>query len=298
VKPWNVLEVQTFVRGVSDERLYAPLLLSLMGLRPAEVCGLRWVDVDLDNATITIANTRTMMGNRRVVEKDTKSLAGERALPLPAVVLAALKSFKALQAKEKLALGEAYADSGYVLVHETGEAFTIKQLRRRAYRLMEILGLRAFVSTTLVRRASRTWQTKVCRITSLQVGRTHEREDHEEVVCEAGCRGSSRSRHNMGWIAWIFDRCDRGASVSAAAYQPSDLPSRIGSRNRESPSGYGTVLEAVTGQEALGRRDWVRARARRTHCRHGHAYTPENSYVDPRGFRQCRACRSERGKSR
>lgn len=32
--------------------------------------------------------------------------------------------------------------SGYVLVHEAGDAFTIKQLRRRAYRLMELLGLR------------------------------------------------------------------------------------------------------------------------------------------------------------
>ncbi|MFJ3715347.1 tyrosine-type recombinase/integrase [Streptomyces sp. NPDC090057] len=63
-------------------------------------------------------------------------------LPLPAPVLAALKSFRALQAKEKLVLGEAYSDSGYVVVHETGEAFTIKQLRRRAYRLMEILELR------------------------------------------------------------------------------------------------------------------------------------------------------------
>ncbi|WP_242435739.1 site-specific integrase [Streptomyces sp. Root369] len=142
VKPWNVQEVQAFVQGIKGERLYAPLLLSLMGLRPAEVCGLRWEDVDLDNATITITNTRTMMGNRYVVEKDTKSLAGERELPLPAPVLAALKSFKALQAKEKLALGEAYAESGYVLVHETGAAFTIKQLRRRAYRLMAILGLR------------------------------------------------------------------------------------------------------------------------------------------------------------
>ncbi|WP_319240461.1 tyrosine-type recombinase/integrase [Streptomyces sp. MB09-02B] len=142
VKPWNVQEIQTFVQGVKGERLYAPLMLSLMGLRPAEVCGLRWEDVDLDNATITIANTRTMMGNRYVVEKDTKSLAGERELPLPAPVLAALKSYKTLQAKEKLALGEAYAESGYVLVHETGAAFTIKQLRRRAYRLMVILCLR------------------------------------------------------------------------------------------------------------------------------------------------------------
>ncbi|CUW32259.1 Phage integrase family protein [Streptomyces reticuli] len=96
----------------------------------------------MEAATITISNTRTMMGNRYVVEKDTKSLAGERDLPLPAPVLAALKSFRALQAKEKLVLGEAYSDSGYVVVHETGEAFTIKQLRRRAYRLMEILGLR------------------------------------------------------------------------------------------------------------------------------------------------------------
>ncbi|BCM70568.1 MULTISPECIES: site-specific integrase [Streptomyces] len=142
MKPWNVQEIQTFIHGVRTERLYAALLLSLMGLRPAEVCGLRWEDVDLEAATITISNTRTMMGNRYVVEKDTKSLAGERDLPLPAPVLAALKSFRALQAKEKLVLGEAYSDSGYVVVHETGEAFTIKQLRRRAYRLMEILGLR------------------------------------------------------------------------------------------------------------------------------------------------------------
>ena len=41
-----------------------------------------------------------MMGNRYVVEKDTKSLAGERELPLPAPVLAALRSFKVLQAKD------------------------------------------------------------------------------------------------------------------------------------------------------------------------------------------------------
>lgn len=90
MKPWYVQEVQTFVHGVKRERLYAPLLLRLMGLRPAEVCGLRWEDVDLDNATIIIANTRTMVGNRYVVEKDTKLLAGERELPVPAPVLAAL----------------------------------------------------------------------------------------------------------------------------------------------------------------------------------------------------------------
>lgn len=33
----------------------------------------------------------------------------------------------------------------------------------------------------------------------------------------------------------------------------------------------------------------------KTHCRHGHEYTPENTHVDPRtGWRQCRACSSKR----
>ncbi|MGW2277861.1 tyrosine-type recombinase/integrase [Streptomyces sp. NPDC001770] len=142
LKPWTVPEVQEFVMGVREDRLYAPFLLSLMGLRPAEVCGLRWQDVDLDRGIIAIANTRTMMGNRAVVEKGTKSLAGERELPLPGPVLEALRALKHLQAKEKMALGEAYANCGYVAVHESGEAFTGKQLRRRAYRIMEILELR------------------------------------------------------------------------------------------------------------------------------------------------------------
>ncbi|MBL1115240.1 site-specific integrase [Streptomyces sp. 110] len=140
--PWNVSEVHTFVQGMSGDRLYAPLLLSLMGLRPAEVVGLRWSDIDLTADTLTVANTRTMMGNKTVVEKDTKSMASERALPLPIPVKDALKKFKALQAAEKLTLGTDYVNSGYMCVNEAGEVHTIKQLRTRAYKLMEESGLR------------------------------------------------------------------------------------------------------------------------------------------------------------
>ncbi|MEU5832440.1 hypothetical protein ABZ820_01955 [Streptomyces diacarni] len=44
VVPWTPGEVQVFVAAARDHehrRFFAPLLLSLMGLRPAEVCGLR-----------------------------------------------------------------------------------------------------------------------------------------------------------------------------------------------------------------------------------------------------------------
>lgn len=142
VPPWGVAEVHAFVRAVRDHRLYAPLFLSLMGLRPAEVCGMRWADLDLDTATLAVANTRTLMGNKTVVEKDTKSLAGERDLPLPALAREALRSLKAAQVAEKLAAGQAYEDSGYVLVDELGTPLNVRQLREQAYKVMAENALR------------------------------------------------------------------------------------------------------------------------------------------------------------
>jgi len=30
----------------------------------------------------------------------------------------------------------------------------------------------------------------------------------------------------------------------------------------------------------------------KTHCPNGHPYTPDNTYIDPRGYRNCRTCRA------
>ncbi|MCT9004759.1 hypothetical protein [Streptomyces rhizosphaerihabitans] len=98
-------EVHAFARMVKGDRLYAPFLLSLSGLRPAEVCGMRRADVDPSEATSAVADTRTFMGNTTVVEKGTKPLAGERRFPLPAPVRAALKCFRATRAAGKRVAG-------------------------------------------------------------------------------------------------------------------------------------------------------------------------------------------------
>jgi integrase len=143
VKPWNVPEVQQFVTGIQSDRLCAPLMESLMGMRPSEVAGQRWEeDVDLKKGTIAVLNTRTMVRNNYVVEKDTKTTSGERTLPLPRMVWDALKSFRTVQARERLAAGEAYTPSGYVFVDELGVPLNTRKLREHAYGLMEVLGLR------------------------------------------------------------------------------------------------------------------------------------------------------------
>lgn len=50
-------------------------------------------------------------------------------------------------------------------------------------------------------------------------------------------------------------------------------------------------LEPVTASENK-RRDRSR-NAEKTHCPHGHPFDAENTYVDARGWRGCRACRQE-----
>lgn len=145
-RPWSEAEVRTFLTGIRGDRLFAPLLLSLLGMRPAEVCGLRWSDVDLDADVLTIANTRTLVAGA-VVEKAPKShrvgrRTGIRALPIPAPVAAALRTFRARQAAERLAAGASYTDSGYVLADELGQPWRTDQLRRAAYTLMDSTGIR------------------------------------------------------------------------------------------------------------------------------------------------------------
>ncbi|WJV47642.1 tyrosine-type recombinase/integrase [Streptomyces flavofungini] len=139
--PWTEDEVKQFLAHVASDRLHAVMLLSLIGMRPAEVCGVRWSDVDLDAGTIRVEATRTLVAGE-VIEKDTKSESGERWLPLPAVVLVALKLFRARQAKEKLKAGEGYAASGRVVVDELGAAVKTDWLRRRAYERMQSAGVR------------------------------------------------------------------------------------------------------------------------------------------------------------
>ncbi|WP_055525844.1 tyrosine-type recombinase/integrase [Streptomyces graminilatus] len=140
-KPWTEEEVKEFLRGSKTDRLFAPILLSFLGLRPAEVCGLKWSAVDLEAGVVKVEMTRTLVGHV-VEEKETKTEAGQRTLPLPAPVLQALKAFHARQAAEKLKAGEAYQDAEYVLVDKWGRPFTSERLRYHAYRLMREGGVR------------------------------------------------------------------------------------------------------------------------------------------------------------
>lgn len=116
---WSKTEVHTFLATVTGDRLHAAWRLSLYGLRRGEVVGLRWCDVDLNAKTLTVVQARVIAEGQVVIE-EPKSHNGKRTLPLDAALVDALKALKARQAAEKLAAGQAYQASGYVVTDELG----------------------------------------------------------------------------------------------------------------------------------------------------------------------------------
>jgi integrase len=87
------------------------------------VAGLRWRDIDLDARTLQISSTRLRFG-KNLVQETPKSRAGRRTLPIPDHLVASLRTTRAIQAADRLALGAAYEASGYVIVDEAGTALS------------------------------------------------------------------------------------------------------------------------------------------------------------------------------
>jgi integrase len=114
--------------------------LALSGLRRGEIAGLMWADVDLAAGTLIITRHRVQAGAGTVVENEPKTLASRRTLPLDESLVGVLKRASARYAAERLALGSAHADSGYVAVNEAGEPYA--PLTRMWRKLTKAAGVR------------------------------------------------------------------------------------------------------------------------------------------------------------
>ena len=88
------------------------------------------------------ARSRVQAGAGSVVENEPKTLSSCRTLPLDEGLVAVLKRASVRYAQDRLALGAAHADSGYVAVNEAGEPYTPDTLTRMWHKLAESAGVR------------------------------------------------------------------------------------------------------------------------------------------------------------
>jgi integrase len=120
-KTWSATELRKFLASVADDRLYPLwLLYATSGLRRGEALGLRWSALDSDAARLSVREARVTAGHE-VVEATPKSELGRRTVALDAGTVAVLRAHRKHQATEKLALGPAYNDAGFVFAREDGQ---------------------------------------------------------------------------------------------------------------------------------------------------------------------------------
>ena len=97
------------------------------GLRPGELLGLRWEDVDFDGGVIRVRKCLKALpdpktGKRRLVLEDLKTEQSRRTMQMPRLAAAALRELRKDQARWKLKVGAAYdvRDMGLVFTDRAG----------------------------------------------------------------------------------------------------------------------------------------------------------------------------------
>lgn len=119
---WSPGELDTFLRATRQDRL-SPLwiLLAKTGMRRGEALGLWWSDIELDDGAVYLQRSRHQVGYE-VVEGPLKGGEG-RHVRIGAGTVAALRSWKAQQAAERLQWGAAWQNTGHVFTNEAGAPY-------------------------------------------------------------------------------------------------------------------------------------------------------------------------------
>jgi len=142
VRPPTPEAYGAFLDAIEADRLYPLFVVAgYSGLRRGELVGLRWADIDMATGRVVVAQQRVSVGYR-VTERTTKTDAGQdRVVFLDAGTVAILKTWRAAQARERLAWGSAYTDGGYVFTHEDGQPLHPDAVTKRYARLARAHGL-------------------------------------------------------------------------------------------------------------------------------------------------------------
>ncbi len=119
IQPLDQVQARKLLNAVTGHRLEALYRVALsLGMRRGEICGLRWQDIDLAAATLTI-NGSLQRFNGKLHWTAPKTASSIRMIALPPILLDALRTHKARQDQER-ADADDWEESGYVFVSQRG----------------------------------------------------------------------------------------------------------------------------------------------------------------------------------
>ncbi len=121
MKTWDAGQLKAFLAPTKGDRL-SPLyhLLAMTGMRRGEVCGLKWDDVDLEAARLSVRRALIPHGDG-VIVSEPKTAKGRRSIALDPGTIEVLKAQAARQIDDQDEFEGIWSDSGYVFTRESGE---------------------------------------------------------------------------------------------------------------------------------------------------------------------------------
>jgi integrase len=146
-------EARKLMAGLAGHRLEAAFVTMLgTGLRRGEALALKWSEVDLGHATLTVVRQlRRESGpinpatgkheGGTLVLIDPKTEKSRRRVDLPEFVVTALRAHRARQAAERLKVGAAWQEGGYVFTTAIGTPWDPRNVSRQFSDVARRVGL-------------------------------------------------------------------------------------------------------------------------------------------------------------
>jgi len=141
VHAWNPDEMAAFLAAIANERLSAIWRLAGMtGMRRGEILGLRWADIDLDAARLSVRRAVVAVGYT-VIESTPKS-HNARVIDLDPETVTQLRAHRKRQDEERAEWGAGYQDNDLVAAKENGDPIHPHTFSQSFERLLARHGLR------------------------------------------------------------------------------------------------------------------------------------------------------------
>ena len=109
---------------ITRDRLFALYRCAIvLGLRRGELLGLMWNAVDLDDGRLAVRQAVSWVDGRAVLQPP-KTRASRRVIPLPDVVVTALREHLKRQEKEQAEAGDHWEQTGFVFTTRRGRSMS------------------------------------------------------------------------------------------------------------------------------------------------------------------------------
>jgi integrase len=129
----SAAETRRLLEAASGDRLEALYVLAVhTGMRQGELLALRWQDVDMESAVVSVRRTLTRSGGR-VAFGEPKTKKSRRSIRLTPQAVEALRSHLERQLRDMEILGDRYQDLGLIFTTDTGGLINPSNLRQRSF---------------------------------------------------------------------------------------------------------------------------------------------------------------------